>query len=194
MNTIENNTSMVGSLSRLPASLNDQNENAIGQLNELMVQLGQLFGKLRDLLRQYQQTQQNNAFLMQKTSFHTRLDGIEKDFESKQAEGIAQIVGGVLKGVGGAAGFKFGDGVAAITSGLDNMAQGITSTSFANQASREAQEGQALSDYQRDLAGQQLQRADETLNKALKVSSDLRELLTTLTQAHERLASSVRMS
>lgn len=196
MNTIDNSTSAIGSLSTLTSTPGDQGGDAIGQLNELMVQLGQLFGKLRDVLRQYQQTQQNNAFQMQKTSFNTRLDAIEKDFDAKQSQAIAQIVGGVAQEVFGALSAKSEglSGIGGVGHGIDSIAQGIAGVSFGNQASREAQEGQALTDYQHGLAEQQLKRADETLDKALKVSSDLREILTTLTQAHERLSSSVRMS
>ncbi|WP_279451978.1 type III secretion protein [Aeromonas dhakensis] len=196
MNTIDNSTSAIGSLNTLTSPPGDQGGDAIGQLNELMVQLGQLFGKLRDVLRQYQQTQQNNAFQMQKTSFNTRLDAIEKDFDAKQSQAIAQIVGGVAQGVFGALSAKSEGlgGIGGVGHGIDSIAQGIAGVSFGNQASREAQEEQALADYQHGLAEQQLKRADETLDKALKVSSDLREILTTLTLAHERLSSSVRMS
>ncbi|UCQ38685.1 type III secretion system translocon protein SseD [Edwardsiella piscicida] len=168
----------------------DRGGDAISQLNELMVQLGELFGKLRDVLRQYQQTQQSNAFKMQKTAYDTRVDAIDKDFQAKQAQAIAQILGGIAQTVGGA----FGEEAHTISNGVNSMTQGIVGVGYVNDMSRQSQEEQALSEYQHGLAEQQLKRADETLEKALKISGDLREILTTLNQAHERIASSVRMS
>lgn len=195
MNTINNsNTGAIGSSTPTFGVAGDQGGDAIGQLNELMVQMGSLFGKLRDILRQYNQVQQNNAFQMAKTSFDTRMGAIETDFKAKNAQGWAQIAGGIAQAVGG--GLAAGTGISPIADigkGLDSMAQGSAGVGWANKWSREASEGQALADYQHGLAEQQLKRADETLDKALKVSSDLRDILSTLTQAHERLASSVRM-
>ncbi|WP_046168621.1 type III secretion protein [Chromobacterium vaccinii] len=172
----------------------DQGGDAIGQLNDLMVQLGQLFGKLRDLLRQYNQTQQNNAFQMQKTSFNTRMDAIEKDFSAKNAQAWAQIAGGVTQFLGGVAGAKGSEAFSQIGRGADSIIQGNVGLHFSNGQAREAQEQQAVADYQHGLSEQLLKRSDETLEKALKVSSDLREILSTLNQAHERIASSVRFS
>ncbi|WFN95575.1 hypothetical protein MAY91_11540 [Edwardsiella ictaluri] len=74
------------------------------------------------------------------------------------------------------------------------MTQGIIGAGYVNDLTRKAQEEQALSEYQQGLAAQLLKRADETQEKALKVSGDMREILTTLTQAHDRIANSVRMS
>lgn len=181
----------------------NQGGDAIGQINELMVQMGQLFGKLRDLLRQYNQVQQKNAFQMQKTSFNTRLASIKTEFSAKETQAIGQIVGGVLQTAGGGlscfgaartgASWGWMAGSSHISQGGNSIIEGIIGLETAPEL-RKAQEGQALADYQHGLADQQLKRADESLDKALKVSSDLREMLSTLTQAHERLASSVRMS
>ncbi|UCQ51810.1 hypothetical protein DB731_04340 [Edwardsiella ictaluri] len=74
------------------------------------------------------------------------------------------------------------------------MTQGIVGVGYANDLTRQSQEEQALSDYQHGMADQLLKRAEETKEKALKVSGDLREILATLTQAHEHLSSSVRIS
>ncbi|MDA6076072.1 hypothetical protein O0544_01930 [Edwardsiella anguillarum] len=91
-------------------------------------------------------------------------------------------------------GGAFGEQAHTISNGVNSMTQGIVGVGYVNDMSRQAQEEQALSEYQHGLAAQQLKRADETQEKALRVSGDLREILTTLNQAHERIASSVRMS
>ncbi|WFO13397.1 type III secretion protein [Edwardsiella ictaluri] len=192
MNTIDNGSQGVNGITSPDNQgyiSGDRDNNAIGQLNELMVQLGELFGKLRDVLRQYQQAQQSNAFKMQKTAFETRVDSIDKDFQAKQAQAVAQIVGGIAQTVGG-----FGEHGHTISTGLNNMTQGIVGVGYANDLTRQSQEEQALSDYQHGMADQLLKRAEETKEKALKVSGDLREILATLTQAHEHLSSSVRIS
>ena len=190
--SVNNDTTISSGTSPLSVS-GDQGGDAIGQLNDLMVQMGQLFGKLRDLLRQYNQAQQNNAFKMQMTSYDTRMGAIEKDFDAKNTQAAWQIVGGVAQTLGGALTPKVGEFCGTIGHGADGIFQGIGGLS-ANSDSRAAQEGQALADYQHGLADQLMKRSDETLEKAMKVSSDLRDILTTLTQAHEKLASSVRMS
>ncbi|KIA79289.1 type III secretion protein [Chromobacterium amazonense] len=200
MNTIANtNAAAINSGTPLLSVDGNQGGDAIGQLNELMVQLGQLFGKLRDLLRQYNQIQQNNAFQMQKTSFDTRMQAIETEFDAKNKQAWAQIGTGIAQGLAGAAsafGAAQGSWLAHsgdIGKGIGSIVDGSIGVAV-NPELREAQEKQAEADYQHGLAEQQLKRADETLEKALKVSSDLREILSTLTQAHERLSSSVRMS
>lgn len=183
----------------------DQGGDAIGQINELMVSLGQLFGKLRDLLRQYNQSQQANAFTMQKTSFDTRKIAIEKEFDAKNWQAIGQMISGGLQATGGAtAGYGASKapgtpmswlaGSGDIGKGAGSFVEGAFSKWIVNPRLRESQENQAKADYQHSLADQLLKRSDETLEKALKASSDLRELLNTLTQAHERIAGSVRMS
>ncbi|WP_395755916.1 hypothetical protein OT793_03550 [Edwardsiella ictaluri] len=120
MNTIDNGSQGVNGISQ-PDSQNyisgDPSGVAIGQMNELMVQLGVLFGKLRDLLRQYQQAQQNNAFKMQKTAYGTRVESIEQDFQAKQVQAAAQIVGGIARTVGGG----FGEYGHTISNGLNSM-------------------------------------------------------------------------
>ncbi|ARD40552.1 type III secretion protein [Edwardsiella ictaluri] len=193
MNTIDSSSQGVNGISQ-PDDQNyisgDRSNDAIGQMDELMVKLAALFGKLRDMLRQYQQAQQNNAFKMQQTSYDTRMGSIEQDFQAKQGQAVAQILGGIAQSVGGG----FGEYGHTISTGLNNMTQGIVGVGYVNDLTRKAQEGQALSDYQRGLADQLLKRADETKEKALKISGDLREILTALTQAHERLSSSVRIS
>ena len=182
-----------------------QSGDAIGQINDLMVNLGQLFGKMRDLLRQYNQTQQLNAFEMQTKSLDTRMAAIVNEFDAKNAQAWTQIGTGALQALGGAAS-SFGASRGAgetlgwlahsgdVSKGVGSLAEGIVNRRYVNPVMRESQEEQAVADYQHGLADQLLKRSDETLEKALKASSDLRELLGTLTQAHERIASSVRHS
>lgn len=182
----------------------DQTGDAIGQINELMVSLGELFGKLRDLLRQYNQTQQLNAFKMQTTSLKTRMEAIGKEFDAKNMQAIGQIVSGGLQAFGGAAscyGASKAPGTTGswlthsgdISKGTGSLIEGSINLG-ANKLLRESQEKQAVADYQHGLAEQLLKRSDETLEKALKASSDLREFLNSLNQAHERIANSVRLS
>lgn len=168
-------------------------DDVVGQLNSLMVSLGQLFGRMRDLLRQYQQSQQLDAFQMQVTSFQTRVDAIEKEFAAKTSQAYAQMVGGLLQA--GSAGFGVGlqMPLADIGRGVDGLSQAIASTQT-NPELQAAQEGQALADYQHQFSQQLLTRSDELLSKASKVSSDLRDVLAALVQAHDRITSSVRLS
>ncbi|MEO9384624.1 type III secretion system translocon protein SseD [Chromobacterium phragmitis] len=170
-------------------------QDSIAMLNELMVSMGQLFGKMRDLLRQYNQVQQANAFEMQKTAFDTRMEAISKDFEAKNDQAWAQIAGGAVGMLGGLAGAYSGNAaLSQLGQGAGEVISGSVGIGIANGLSQQAQELQALSEFQHGLAEQQYKRADETLEKALRVSADLRDLLATLTQAHERIASSVRMN
>ncbi|MBT2869653.1 hypothetical protein JQK19_20700 [Chromobacterium violaceum] len=170
-------------------------QDSIAMLNELMVSMGQLFGKMRDLLRQYHQAQQANAFAMQKTAFDTRMEAISKDFEAKNDQAWAQIAGGVVGMLGGLAGAYSGNAaLSQLGQGAGEIISGSVGIGIANGLSQQSQELQALSEFQHGLAEQQYKRADETLEKALRVSADLRDLLATLTQAHERIASSVRIN
>ncbi|MFM0515265.1 type III secretion system translocon protein SseD [Paraburkholderia sp. RL17-373-BIF-A] len=167
-------------------------DEAIVMINQLMVSLGQLFGKLRDILRQYNQTQQLNTFQMQVTALQSQMSAIDKEFNGKNAQAWAQIAGGIAQTLGGAAGCKLMP-VTDISRGLASGIEGYVSVNTANQSIRESQEEQAIGGYQHNFADQLLKRSDETLSNALKVSSELRELLSALVQVHDRMTSSVRM-
>ncbi|MGQ5524511.1 hypothetical protein ACUHMQ_14800 [Chitinimonas sp. PSY-7] len=183
-----NVSSLSASSNVTPLNINDtQGGDALGQINDLMVRLGSLLGKLRDLLREYNQLQQTQTFKMQQTAFQTKLEGIEKSFQAEQNAAIGQIFGGVIEGFAGVAGVK-NPALSSIGSGISNTMQ----SSFKLDASGLTRDGavkQAEAEYQHGLADTMLKRSDEVLEKALKVSGDMRELLTMLTQAHDRIAS-----
>lgn len=168
-------------------------EDIIGQLNEMMVNMGQLFGKLRDLLRQYQQAQQSNTFRMQVTAFDTRMSAIKDECTAQKNQAIGQIVGGGLQALGGGVGMK-APGLEVVGNSLSSATNGITGVAVVNGLTQQAKEQEVLAGYQQGLAEQQAKRSDETLDKALKVSSDLRDILSSLNQAYERIAGSVRLS
>ncbi|MBJ7263180.1 MAG: hypothetical protein JHC61_05325 [Burkholderiaceae bacterium] len=204
-NTIMTNTSASIDRSSAPvlSVADSQAGDAIGQINELMVNLGQLFGKMRDLLRQYNQVQQGNAFKMQLKSFETRLSGIEKDFQAKDAQAWSQIISGGVQVLGGAVstfGASKGTGEALswlshsgeVTKGAGAVIEGTASCAWVNPGMRDSQKEQAIAEFQHGFADQLLKRAEETLEKALRLSIDMREFMSSLTQAHDRLASSVR--
>lgn len=171
-----------------------QGEDAIELINDLMINMGHLFNKMRDTLRQYQQAQMSNSFEMQKTSYNTRIEAIETDFEAKNITSATQIFGGVVKTVGGGISVKGGEAFNTAANGIDAASQGIIGTSLVNGKTRESQEMQALSEYQQGLAERQLKGADESLDKAIKTSNDLREMLSNLNQAYEKISSSVKIS
>lgn len=180
-----------------------QTDDAVAQINDLMVNLGQLFGKMRDLMRQYHQAQQGNAFKMQMHSYETKLGAIEKDFNASNAQALSQIISGgvqLLGGVGSCYGAAQASGAALswlshageVSRGVGSGIEGITSYAWVNPQVRGSKEDQAVSDYQHALADQLGKRSDETLEKALKFSADLREFTSMLVQAFERLGNSVK--
>ncbi|VWD65032.1 hypothetical protein BLA50215_07944 [Burkholderia lata] len=178
-----------------------QGSDAIAQINELMISLGQLFGKLRDLLRQHNQIQQANAFSMQKISLDTRRDAIDKEFDAKEWQSIGQVISGGLQAIGACYGASRASGTAeSWLAGAGDLSRGVGSLIEgtigirSNEQLRDSQEKHSIADYQHGLAEQLLKLSDETLEKALRASADLRELVSALNHAHEQIASSVRFS
>ncbi|MBC8642926.1 type III secretion protein [Caballeronia sp. EK] len=184
---VETRGSAVSSLELQNVS-DSRSTEAIALINELMVSLGQLFGKLRDALREYNKTQQLNTFKMELTSIKTQMSAIEKEFNGKNAQAWAQIASGVVQIGGGAVGCKLPP-VADIGRGAGSAIEGAVSVGTANQWSRESQEEQAIGGYQHSTAEQLRKVADSTLGDVLKASSDLRQMLDSLVHAHDRITS-----
>lgn len=177
------------SLTPPQSTIGDPSSSAIGEINELMVRLGSLFSKMRDILRQYNQTQQSQLFKIQTNSYHTKLQAIEKNFESANLSAIGEIVAGSVQAIGAGVGVaKENSSFSSFGSGMGEAAKGGFNLG-ANALSREGQELSAQADYQSGLADALLKRSDAVLEKALKASADLKDLMSMLTQVHERLAS-----
>ncbi|PHV11474.1 hypothetical protein [Chitinimonas sp. BJB300] len=176
-----------------PLNVNDtQAGAALDVINDLMVKLGSLLGKMRDLMREYNQLLNSNTFKMQQTSFNTRMEGIQKNFEAQQHAAIGQILGGMVEMGGGMlAGGMQNQAVSSISSGMSNISQ----SSFKLDAaalSRDGEVDQAKAEFQHGLADAMLKRSDEILAKVTDIQTQMREMVKMVVEAYERLASSVR--
>ncbi|EAA3660138.1 type III secretion protein [Salmonella enterica] len=194
MKAIDNSTIVICSPSPLPSSPRIDGEDAIAQLNALVIKLGQIFGKMRDLLRQYNQIQQLNGFNIVNGSVADRLNSIKLEFDSKKGQAIAQIVGGVIElggGVLNCASETF-SGSTSAGQGLSSATQGIA-TIFTNESNSESRVMQVNSEYADKLAQLYSKNAGDSQERANQTSRDMREALAALIQLHERLCNSVHM-
>lgn len=171
--------------------------DSIALLNEVMIKMGALYSKLRDLNREYNQIQLTNAFNMQKRAFDTKIDSISLEFTGRNIQAASQILSGVASIAGSVAGLK-GDSLKAtakstLGSGVGSGIEGIMNLG-ANSEMRKGQEMSALSDFQSNLAEQIRKRSDTVFDQAVKTSADLRETTSALIQAYERISGSVRFS
>lgn len=191
-NTISDNvkTNTTGNITS-PLQNNFSDDGGIVNLiNDIFVKMGVLMGKNRDMLREYNQVQAVNSFNMQRTAYHTRINSINDELSANKDEADGMLIGGSFMMAGSVAVAKI-PGMDSAGNGINAVAQGGEKEK-ANNSSSLSKEEQALSDFQHGTGEQLLKRSDETLNKALKVSEDLRQLLSSLTQVHDRIASVVK--
>lgn len=201
MNNVTNNTTNssnnVQNVQNVASLYTKGDTDSIALLNEVMIKMGALYSKLRDLHREYNQIQLTNSFNMQKRAFDTKIDSISHEFAGRNIQATSQIISGVASIAGSVVGLK-GDPLQAsakstLGSGIGTAIEGMMNLG-ANSEMRKGQEISALSDYQSSLADQIRKRSDNVFDQAVKTSADLRETISALIQAYERISGSVRFS
>lgn len=162
---------------------------ALATLEKLMIMLREMQAKTRDMWREFAADQQQTAHTMRITAYQTRMDSIEQNYNAAIAQGVTQMLSGIVSFGGALTGSQI---VSAGTSAFGKTTEGL-GTMIAASQTREAQINQAISEFQQGNSEEFRKKLETAVEKAGEASRQMREWLKELTDLQNRIMSAVRL-
>jgi hypothetical protein len=171
-------------------------QNAIAQLDALMVSIPMLYAKMRDTELQYTQVAAMNTYKMAITAFDSGMDSVHKDFKSKMASSGAGIASGALQMAGGFASpmGAYGELSIPLTQGIGHTTESAVATGMANPLELQGQQDKVCADYQGSMEDNLQKNLSQTQSLAQNFSSSMADVLQQLVQLHQSIAQAVKIN
>ncbi|MFS1538720.1 MAG: hypothetical protein ACL7BU_08590 [Candidatus Phlomobacter fragariae] len=200
MDNIQATLHPVNSVSRYNTSSYSDGMESISQINELMMMLSEMLKKLRDILQEFNQKQQELGWNIQVASMDKKREGIDNANSAAIWSAGGQIAAGVAglagTGIGAAAGANgaMQTGVTVggqIGSGLGHGTQGITQIQSANDT-KLAELDKITGELEATSAQNYAKNINDLADKIRQVSEQMKAFTKDLVELHSRISSSIR--
>ncbi|BAJ02223.1 hypothetical protein SVI_2252 [Shewanella violacea DSS12] len=199
-NSAVKNQSQVSGLSDdIGSGSGSGNMEAISQINELMVQLAEMFKKLRNVMQEHNIKQQSLGWDVQVSAMKDKRESIDKAYKSSMMTGGMQLGAGLVGLVGsGAAGHyglnKLNSEKSALASGLGSgfgKSMGGIGTMASAGLTKDAELAKARGNFKEQSAQNYIKVANELNDKAKQISEQMRSMIKDLVDLHGRISSAV---
>lgn len=164
--------------------------DAIAQINELIIKLAEVLKKLRNILQEFNQKQQELGWNIQTSSLDKKRQGIEDAYDAAKLIGAFQIVSGAVGVLSGAFAKQFGEISThlgqATSKGLEGSGQ-LGSAEMTKKAELEKVEG----DFQAMNAQNYAKNIKDSWDKACQLSEQMRSIVKDLVDLYTRISSAV---
>ncbi|SPP32167.1 Secreted effector protein SseD [Arsenophonus endosymbiont of Aleurodicus floccissimus] len=164
--------------------------DAIAQINELIIKLAEGLKKLRNILQEFNQKQQELGWNIQASSLDKKRQGIEDAYDAAKLTGAFQIVSGSVGVLNGAFAKQFGEIAThfgqATSKGLEGSGQ-LGSAEMTKKAELEKVEG----DFQAMNAQNYAKNIKDSWDKACQLSEQVRSIVKDLVDLYTRISSAV---
>ncbi|WGM01870.1 hypothetical protein [Arsenophonus nasoniae] len=166
------------------------NMDAIAQINELIIKLAEVLKKLRNILQEFNQKQQELGWNIQTASLDKKRQGIEDACSAAISTGACQILSGVVGLLSAPLSKQFGEIATHLGQASGKSLEGIGQLSSAEKT-KKAELEKVEGDFQATNAQSYAKNIKDSWDKACQLSEQMRSIVKDLVDLYTRISSAV---